>query len=98
METQRKTESYFESALNDFCIGIVEEWSGKKVMESEEYQELSQKVDKLHGLIAGKLGDDSGLISRFEDAHFSMLHNYTAPAYLQGMRDCILLLRTLELL
>lgn len=89
---------YFDGYFNSFCSEILEEWAGKKVMRSPEYPKYVEKVEQQHDAIKALLGENGKLLDQYEEDYSTWLCAFTVPNYLQGFRDCMLLLKKLDLL
>lgn len=66
--------------------------------KEEEYQKAEEIVGNLYAKIEHSLGKKYKLINRFDAAKNAADSVWTLPVYLQGVKDCVLLLRFLGLI
>lgn len=98
MENNKKPEGIFEETLAFACHEMLDQWAEKKAEESAEYKAYAQEAAKKEEALRALLGENSSLLAEYTSDLAASLHCRTVPTYLQGFRDCYLLLRKLELL
>lgn len=98
MKKAMPDHEHFVNSLHSICTDALGGWAAEKGVASEEYQQNIQESEKYYDAVKALLGEQAPLLDKFEEAYSSALCTFTVPNYLQGFRDCLLLLRELDLL
>lgn len=72
-------------------------WAYRHAVAHPEYERLKREAKSLREQVELALGEQADLMERYCEAHSAKEGCFDLCNYLQGFRDCLLLLRALEI-
>lgn len=93
-----KEKEQLEMLFQKLCSERLCNTVGVELQRNEDFHECTAEAENLYEQIAERLGEERKLINRFDAAKNSVAAAWDMPVYLQGMKDCALLLRYLGLI
>ncbi len=88
----------WKQEFRDFCGNCLNGWAFKQTKLDPDFQESANRCAALEEQIESLLGEKKDLLHQLLDEKNLLFSCACVPNYLQGYRDCLFLLRKLELL
>lgn len=84
--------------FSDFCANALNGWALEQTKKDPNYHEYQKRLSDLESQMESLFGENSALAQRYRETKNALDSCSDLPNYLQGYRDCLFLLRKLELI